>query len=268
MKRLVLIIILTCISNLSFSQDHAELSFPYMTPTEYANYLLRNNIVKIDTLKFDNLSYKIIKSTYYGVSEKNPYYHISIENINNKKHWDVMQFKNGKRLHRNMFIYYFTRQNYRQLERVLFETFSKEQLREFYRNQKMISLKVRGSDGEIDEVGFSITNHPIYRSIPIETYHRMEEAVKRHFKVNGCNLSQSNMDCKAIEALAWYEFDIYLPSKAERMKYYPRLRRVLGIKKSKVEFKEFHPTSEEFLKEIEDKRKERIKEYKLQNRRN
>lgn len=265
MKRLALIIISICISNLSFSQDHAELTFPYMTPNEYANFLLKQNLVKIDTLKFDNLLYKIIKSTY-GVSEKNPYYDISVENLKNKKHWDVMQFKNGKRLHRNMFIYYFTRQNYRQLERVLFETFSKEQLREFYKNQKMVNLKVRGSDGLIDEVGFQITNHPVYRNITIETYHRMEEAVKRHFKVNGCNLSQSNMNCKAIKALAWYEFDIYLPSIAERMKYYPRLRRALGIKKSEVEFKEFHETSEEFLKRIEDKEKEMIKEYKYKLR--
>lgn len=265
MKRLVLIIISICISNLSFSQDHAELTFPYMTPNEYANFLLKQNLVKIDTLKFDNLLYKIIKSTY-GVSEKNPYYDISVENLKNKKHWDVMQFKNGKHLHRNMFIYYFTRQNYRQLERVLFETFSKEQLREFYKNQKMVNLKVRGSDGLIDEVGFQITNHPVYRNITIETYHRMEEAVKRHFKVNGCNLSQSNMNCKAIKALAWYEFDIYLPSTAERMKYYPRLRRALGIKKSEVEFKEFHETSEEFLKRIEDKEKEMIKEYKYKLR--
>lgn len=265
MKRLALIIISICISNLSFSQDHAELTFPYMTPNEYANFLLKQNLVKIDTLKFDNLLYKIIKSTY-GVSEKNPYYDISVENLKNKKHWDVMQFKNGKRLHRNMFIYYFTRQNYRQLERVLFETFSKEQLREFYKNQKMVNLKVRGSDGLIDEVGFQITNHPVYRNITIETYHRMEEAVKRHFKVNGCNLSQSNMNCKAIKALAWYEFDIYLPSRSERMKYYPRLRRALGIKKSEVEFKEFHETSEEFLKRIEDKEKDMIKEYKYKLR--
>ncbi len=268
MKRFFVILwIFATICIKSFSQDHAELTFPYMTPNEYANFLLKKNLVKIDTLNFGNISYKIIKGTY-GVSEKNPYYSISVENLNNKKHWDVMQFKNGKRLHRNMFIYYFTRQNYRQLERVLFETFSKEQLREFYKNQKMISLKVRGSDGMIDEVGFQITNHPVYRKIPIETYHRMEEAVKRHFKVNGCNLSQSYMDCKAIEALAWYEFDIYLPSRAERMKYYPRLRRALGIKKSEVEFKEFHPTSEEFLKRIEDKEKAMIKEYKSQNRRN
>lgn len=267
MKRFFILLMLATICIKSFSQDHAELTFPYMTPNEYANFLLKQNLVKIDTLKFDNLLYKIIKSTY-GVSEKNPYYDISVENLKNKKHWDVMQFKNGKRLHRNMFIYYFTRQNYRQLERVLFETFSKEQLREFYKNQKMVNLKVRGSDGLIDEVGFQITNHPVYRNITIETYHRMEEAVKRHFKVNGCNLSQNSMDCKAIEALAWYEFDIYLPSRAERMKYYPRLRRALGIKKSEVVFKEFHPTSEEFLKRIEDKEKAMIKEYKSQNRRN
>lgn len=266
MKRFFVILwIFATICTKSFSQDIIEPSVPIRSREYYANRFIEQG-GKIDTIKHDNFSHTILRSEYDA--NRVEYYSIHIENVNNKKFGYRMQFKNGKYLHRNMFIYYFTRQNYRQLERVLFETFSKEQLREFYKNQKMISLKVRGSDGMIDEVGFQITNHPVYRKIPIETYHRMEEAVKRHFKVNGCNLSQSYMDCKAIEALAWYEFDIYLPSRAERMKYYPRLRRVLGIKKSEVEFKEFHPTSEEFLKRLEDKEKEMIKEYKSQNRRN